>query len=128
VDLDTYDIKTILVDPPRAGLDSASLELTKKYDEIVYISCNPAKLNAELASFEDHKIVSAALFDQVVLTRATRTRTHKHMDKITHTRSFLGPHFRSGDLVWNVTTIERAQSTTSGWCGVRALGCGGLLW
>lgn len=64
VDLDQYDIKTIFVDPPRAGLDAGSLELTKKYDEIVYISCNPAKLRAELDSFPDHKIEAAALFDQ----------------------------------------------------------------
>jgi len=46
-------------------LDEASLALTRQYDEIVYISCNPAKLNAELALFNEHKIVSAALFDQV---------------------------------------------------------------
>ena len=48
-----------------AGLDDASLALTKKFDEIVYISCNPAKLRAELDSFDEHQIVSAALFDQV---------------------------------------------------------------
>ena len=93
MDLDTYDIKTILVDPPRAGLDAASLELTKKYDEIVYISCNPAKLNAELASFEDHKIVSAALFDQVVLTRAhtyahSQTHGQNHARKISSSSPF----------------------------------------
>lgn len=66
VDLDTYDIKSILVDPPRAGLDQASLALTQKYDEIVYISCNPTKLRSELESFTEsgHAIVSAALFDQ----------------------------------------------------------------
>jgi hypothetical protein len=52
--------RTILVDPPRAGLDAASLELTQKYDEIVYISCNPAKLRAELGArftcFTDTKV------------------------------------------------------------------------
>jgi len=68
VDIDDYNIQTILVDPPRAGLDAASLELTKKYDEIVYISCNPAKLQVELESFTEHRIVSAALFDQFPYT------------------------------------------------------------
>jgi len=55
-----------------AGLDAGSLELTKKYDEIVYISCNPAKLRAELDSFPDHKIEAAALFDQVCVPAHTR--------------------------------------------------------
>ena len=34
VDLASYDIQTILVDPPRAGLDAASLALTQQYDEV----------------------------------------------------------------------------------------------
>jgi len=38
-DNDKYDIKIILVDPPRAGLDVNTCKLVCYYDYIVYISC-----------------------------------------------------------------------------------------
>jgi tRNA (uracil-5-)-methyltransferase len=36
-----FDFSTVLVDPPRAGLDPVTLGLVAKYDHILYISCNP---------------------------------------------------------------------------------------
>jgi tRNA (uracil-5-)-methyltransferase len=69
IDVGTFDCKTILVDPPRAGLDDASLSLTQKFDEVMYISCNPANLVRDLERMPTHKIVSAAVFDQFPWTQ-----------------------------------------------------------
>ena len=38
IDLGEYDFQTILVDPPRAGLDDATVKLAQEFDRIVYIS------------------------------------------------------------------------------------------
>ena len=44
-----------MVDPPRKGLDSKSIDniLKIKPDRFVYISCNPATLIRDLAKFEE---------------------------------------------------------------------------
>ena len=69
IDLDSYNFTTMLVDPPRAGLDEHSLKLAQKFDNIVYISCNP---NTQVRDLEEltktHKVVKAALFDQFPYT------------------------------------------------------------
>lgn len=35
-----------------------------QFDEVLYVSCNPAKLAQDLSNLPDHKIAAAALFDQ----------------------------------------------------------------
>ncbi len=63
--LDDYAFTTVLVDPPRAGLDAASCERLREYPRIVYISCNPETLLDNLHQLHDtHRIVRFALFDQ----------------------------------------------------------------
>ena len=63
--LDDYDFSTVLVDPPRAGLDPQSCERLREYARIVYISCNPATLLDNLQQLQDtHAIRRFALFDQ----------------------------------------------------------------
>ena len=65
VDLDAYQCNTIFVDPPRAGLDDATVRLVQEYDNILYISCNPETLQANMAVLgETHEIARFALFDQ----------------------------------------------------------------
>ncbi|MDG2501907.1 MAG: tRNA (uridine(54)-C5)-methyltransferase TrmA [Porticoccaceae bacterium] len=65
VDLDSYNFSTILVDPPRAGLDEDTVKLISRFDNIVYISCNPQTLAANLKQIcLTHQIESAAVFDQ----------------------------------------------------------------
>ena len=39
-----YEFKTVLVDPPRMGLDDRTLKAVQQYDNIIYISCYPPKL------------------------------------------------------------------------------------
>lgn len=74
VDLTTYDFRTVLVDPPRAGLDDESVRQVQAYDNIIYISCNPDTLHANLAVLtETHDIEQFALFDQFPYTHHIET-------------------------------------------------------
>lgn len=67
--LDGYDFSTVLVDPPRAGLDDASCAQISGYERIVYISCNPATLAQNLTLLtRTHHIERFALFDQFPFT------------------------------------------------------------
>ena len=67
--LDEYDFSTVLVDPPRAGLDEQSCQQISEYAQIVYISCNPATLAENLTLLtKTHDIERFALFDQFPFT------------------------------------------------------------
>ncbi|MFP3342018.1 tRNA (uridine(54)-C5)-methyltransferase TrmA [Halomonas sp. SIMBA_159] len=67
--LDEYDFSTVLVDPPRAGLDEQSCHQISEYAQIVYISCNPATLAENLTLLtKTHDIERFALFDQFPFT------------------------------------------------------------
>ena len=69
LNLEEYNCQTILVDPPRSGLDRDTLEMVKNYQNIVYISCNPDTLKDNLAVLLlSHKISRFALFDQFPYT------------------------------------------------------------
>lgn len=64
-----FDCRTVLVDPPRAGLDDETLALVQQYPTIIYISCNPLTLVDNLKQLSSsHAIVAAALFDQFPYT------------------------------------------------------------
>lgn len=67
--LQAYDFSTVLVDPPRAGLDQATLEQVQHYERIIYISCNPVTLADNLKTLTPtHKIERLAFFDQFPYT------------------------------------------------------------
>ena len=67
--LEDYDLRTVFVDPPRAGLDPGTLSLVKDFDEILYISCNPLTLINNLKELtETHTIEALAFFDQFPYT------------------------------------------------------------
>ena len=69
VDLSSYDFRTVLVDPPRAGLDDESVRQIQAYDNIIYISCNPETLSNNLSVLtRTHTIQKLALFDQFPYT------------------------------------------------------------
>jgi tRNA (uracil-5-)-methyltransferase len=68
-DLTGYNYDTVLVDPPRAGLDIDSVELVRRFNKIIYISCNPETLKNNLALLvKTHSIERFALFDQFPYT------------------------------------------------------------
>jgi tRNA (uracil-5-)-methyltransferase len=69
IPLDDYRFSTLLVDPPRSGLDEVTLELAKRFDNILYISCNPQTLRGNIAALQSsHGIAALALFDQFPYT------------------------------------------------------------
>ncbi len=68
-DLTSYNYDSVLVDPPRAGLDPDSVELVSRFKQIIYISCNPNTLHDNLNELtKTHNIVKFALFDQFPYT------------------------------------------------------------
>jgi len=69
IDLKQYDFGTVFVDPPRAGMDPDTCELTRRFERILYISCNPETLAANIAQLHDtHRIERCAVFDQFPYT------------------------------------------------------------
>ena len=69
IDLQSYQCNTIFVDPPRAGLDPATLKMVQGYERILYISCNPQTLKENLEQLTTtHRIERLALFDQFPYT------------------------------------------------------------
>jgi tRNA (uracil-5-)-methyltransferase len=69
VDLKSYDCETIFVDPPRSGLDDDTVKLVQGYSRILYISCNPETLCANLETLQQtHRVSRLALFDQFPYT------------------------------------------------------------
>ncbi|GAB3037442.1 tRNA (uridine(54)-C5)-methyltransferase TrmA [Bowmanella dokdonensis] len=69
VSLEEFNCRTVLVDPPRAGLDEETCRLVSNYDNILYISCNPETLRENLEILgRTHKVERFALFDQFPYT------------------------------------------------------------
>lgn len=67
--LSDYDLRSVFVDPPRAGLDDQTLACVREFDSILYISCNPQTLTANLRALRpSHEIRALALFDQFPYT------------------------------------------------------------
>lgn len=74
IELADYDFSHVLVDPPRAGLDPNTLALISRFDNIIYISCNPNTLITNLEQLHHtHKIKKVALFDQFPYTHHIET-------------------------------------------------------
>ena len=69
IDLDSYNFSSIFVDPPRSGMDPHTTAITQRYDNIMYISCNPATLKQNLNTIiNTHDITNVAVFDQFPYT------------------------------------------------------------
>ena len=69
LDLKALKLNTLFVDPPRAGLDAETEKLLAEFDNLIYVSCNPATLHANLATVQQtHAVQSFALFDQFPYT------------------------------------------------------------
>lgn len=69
IGLADYAFSTVFVDPPRAGVDADTLRLLQEFENIIYVSCNPETLHANLVALtQTHRIERAALFDQFPFT------------------------------------------------------------
>ncbi|MBC8237033.1 MAG: tRNA (uridine(54)-C5)-methyltransferase TrmA [Helicobacteraceae bacterium] len=69
IDIGSYDISTIFVDPPRSGMDEESCKFSARYEHILYISCNPETLVRDLEILSlTHEVIEMAVFDQFPYT------------------------------------------------------------
>ena len=69
ITLSDYNFSTVLVDPPRMGLDPNTLALIQNFKQIIYFSCNHETLQENLKSLmQTHCIEDFALFDQFPYT------------------------------------------------------------
>jgi len=69
LDFSKLDIKTVLVDPPRAGCGKDVSKMLQRFDRIIYISCNAETLANDLKILcETHEITRFAIFDQFPYT------------------------------------------------------------
>lgn len=66
---DELRLETLLVDPPRAGLDDESRQLLGDFPRVVYISCNPETLARDVGAVRGtHRVERFAVFDQFPYT------------------------------------------------------------
>lgn len=64
-----YHLKTLFVDPPRAGLGEEPCRFASRFDHLLYISCNPETLYRDLEILtKTHRIDDMAAFDQFPYT------------------------------------------------------------
>ncbi|MDD2779968.1 tRNA (uridine(54)-C5)-methyltransferase TrmA [Sulfuricurvum sp.] len=64
-----YHLKTLFVDPPRAGLGEEPCSFAARFDHILYISCNPETLLRDLEILsKTHTISAMGAFDQFPYT------------------------------------------------------------
>jgi len=69
INISEYNIESIFVDPPRSGMDELSCRFAARYENIVYISCNPETLVRDLEILsQTHEVVDMAIFDQFPYT------------------------------------------------------------
>jgi len=67
--LHQFELNTLFVDPPRAGLDEHTVAMAARFPWIIYISCNPETLSENLRTLcKSHTIEQFALFDQFPYT------------------------------------------------------------
>ena len=70
VDIGSYNFSTVFVDPPRSGMDEKSCRFVSRFENIIYISCNPETLKRDLELLDTtHVVEKMALFDQFPYTQ-----------------------------------------------------------
>jgi tRNA (uracil-5-)-methyltransferase len=68
IDLKSFNFSTVFVDPPRAGIDKETLKLLSRFENIIYISCNPETLKRDIEILSNHSVQKMAIFDQFPYT------------------------------------------------------------
>lgn len=69
INIDEYKLETLFVDPPRSGLDDKSRAFCRRFEHLIYISCNPETLKRDLEDLKDeYELVQMAAFDQFPYT------------------------------------------------------------
>ena len=69
IDLGSYQLSTLFVDPPRSGLGHEGAMFATRFEQVIYISCNPITLAEDLARItQTHEVLTMAMFDQFPYT------------------------------------------------------------
>ena len=68
IDMQSYEFSHILVDPPRTGLSTETIKLSKQFKNMIYISCNPETFLRDMVKV-NRKIESIGIFDQFANTQ-----------------------------------------------------------
>ena len=68
INMQSYQFSHILVDPPRAGLSDETINISKQFKNIIYISCNPETFLRDIVKLE-RNIKSIGIFDQFANTQ-----------------------------------------------------------
>jgi tRNA (uracil-5-)-methyltransferase len=68
INIQSYQFSHILVDPPRAGLSDETINLSKQFKNMIYISCNPETFLRDIVKLE-RNIKSIGIFDQFTNTQ-----------------------------------------------------------
>ena len=67
--LTEYKLNTLLVDPPRSGLDPDSIKLASNFDRVIYFSCSLDSFNSDIETLnKTHVSRHFAIFDQFPTT------------------------------------------------------------
>ena len=68
IDMQSYQFSHILVDPPRVGLSDETITLSKKFKNMIYISCNPETFLRDVVKV-GRNIEAIAISDQFANTQ-----------------------------------------------------------
>jgi tRNA (uracil-5-)-methyltransferase len=64
-----YNFSHVLVDPPRSGLTANVIDIIKKFNNIIYISCDYITYERDIKLLKNFKIKEIEIFDQFPNTR-----------------------------------------------------------
>ncbi len=68
--INEYKLDTLLIDPPRAGLDPDSIKLASKFQNIIYFSCSLDSFTSDIKVLaKTHASKNFAIFDQFPATK-----------------------------------------------------------
>lgn len=75
IDITSYNFDTLLIDPPRSGLEfQQARDFTAQFKHVIYVSCGPKSLVEDLSYLcKTHEIKSLAFFDQFPYTEHLET-------------------------------------------------------
>lgn len=59
------EVDTVIVDPPRTGLDKDVIDMIVKWnpERVIYVSCNPVTLSRDVPLFTSYKITEVSVYD-----------------------------------------------------------------
>lgn len=68
-------VDTVIVDPPRTGLDRAVIEMIGKWnpERVIYVSCDPVTMSRDIALFRTHRVEEVSVYDAYYATHHIET-------------------------------------------------------